>query len=176
MRTATAIVFLLIARVLAAQTASPPTAGSQRDSGVLRLSAFEGSWSMLDDGSGQSVTETCGWLAGGKRHMVCRTTLTDGGRTSQNEVVMNYRGRDSTYTARSFIGSGPVMTYVGKFDGERWSLDYQGEAGATQRLRLSIRAVSDTIHFMEESSESGGPWRITEDYRYVRTGSTRVDK
>ena len=68
------------------------------------------------------------------------------------------------------------MTYVGKFDGERWSLDYQGEAGATQRLRLSIRAVSDTIHFMEESSESGGPWRITEDYRYVRTGSTRVDK
>jgi hypothetical protein len=169
MRMFTAIAFVLMSQGLAAQTASPPTAnGTQGNTGVLRLSAFEGSWRMLDDGSGQSVTETCGWLEGGKRHMVCRTTLTGGGRRSQNEVVMNYRGRDSTYTVNSFIGSGPLMTYLGKFDGERWVLDYQGQPGATQRLRMLIQAGTDTIHFMEESSEYGGAWRITEDYRYAR--------
>lgn len=31
-----------------------------------------------------------------------------------------------------------------------------------------MTVAPDTIHFMGESSEGGGPWRTTEDYRHVR--------
>jgi hypothetical protein len=34
-----------------------------------------------------------------------------------------------------------------------------------------IVALPDTLHFVEEVSENGGPWRLSdpsEDYRYVK--------
>jgi hypothetical protein len=169
MRVALALTLLLITQNVAAQTAAPGAGRSARDSmGVQRLSAFAGSWKMADDGSGQNLTETCGWLPGGQRHMICRTTLTAGNRTSQNETVYSYRGRDSTYIVTSFVGGGPLLTYHGKFNGDRWVLDFQSQTGSNQRLRMLVRASSDEIHFVEESSENGSKWQITENYRYVR--------
>ena len=153
---------LLFARNLTAQNLSAP-AGAREPAGVQGLAAFAGSWIMADDGSGQALSDTCAWLEGGQRHMICRTTIAGGGRTSQNETIYSYRGRDSTYIVNSFIGGGPLLTYLGKFDGERWVFDYQGQPGSTQRLRMLVRAEGDEIHFVEESSESGVPWQVTEN-------------
>ena len=36
------------------------------------------------------------------------------------------------------------------------------------RLRTIITPESDALHFVEEASEDGGGWEVTEDYRHRR--------
>ena len=131
-----------------------------------RLAVFEGSWQAA--GSGGS-TETCAWLEGGRRHMICQARRTSPTRAVEQRTIFSYRGRDSTYIATAFLATGQVWTYHGRPDGDKWVFDLQADRpNIPQRLRMVITVARDTIHFIEESSENGGPWSVTEDYRHVR--------
>lgn len=77
--------------------------------------------------------------------------------------------RSGTYAVFVAIGDGPAMTYAGGPDGDRWIFNMQWDRPDNpQKLRQVITPTKDRIRFVEESSENGGPWKITEDYSYVR--------
>ena len=104
--------------------------------------------------------------------MICRPRRDTPAGPVEHQTTYSYRGRDSTYIVTAFLATGQVWTYLGRPEANRWTFDYQSDRpGNAQRLRMIVTVAADTIHFVEESSESGGPWRITEDYRHVRVRS-----
>jgi hypothetical protein len=137
-----------------------------------RLAAFEGEWVIADSTVGGSSHDSCAWLAGGRRHMICRrsTNAADGAR--EQMLIYSYRGSDSTYTVTVLLAGGQLWSYAGRPAGNRWELNLVSvRPDGPLRLRQVIVALPDTLHFVEEVSENGGPWRLSdpsEDYRYVK--------
>lgn len=140
-----------------------------------RLAVFEGTWTRSDVPAGQSFRETCEWLAGNRRHLTCRQRFESPDGVREQMLVYSYQRSDSTYAVTVFLSGGQVWRYAGRPDGDRWVLNHVSNAPDSPRLRQVISAGKDTLHFREEASENGGPWRLTdpsEDYRYVRVRST----
>ena len=101
--------------------------------------------------------------------MICSTRMDTPAGPIEHRTIYSYRGRDSTYVVTALLATGQVWTYHGRPDGNRWVFDLQSDRPeATQRLRMVVTIAGDTVHFVEESSEDGAPFRITEDYRHVR--------
>jgi hypothetical protein len=163
-RSCSAVLVTFAAITLAgfAQATPPPQQGRP----VERLSVFEGTWGREGTPT-DKFKETCAWLAGGRRHLVCDTETQRPDGASRMLRVHSYRG--GTYTVFVAIGDGPTMTYAGGSDGDRWIFNLQSDRPDNpQRLRQIITPTKDRIRFVEESSENGGPWKTTEDYSYVR--------
>jgi len=147
------------------QATAPTTTRAARE----RLAVFEGTWTMAGDTSGPAFRETCEWLPGERRHMICRPRFETESGVIEHRTIYSYRPADSTYVVTALLAQGQVLTYHGRVEGDRWTFDLQpGPRNDTQRLRMIVTMAPDTIHFVEESSENGGPWRVTEDYRYAR--------
>ena len=88
-------------------------------------------------------------------------------------MIYSYRRADSMYTVTVMLPGGQLWSYAGRPEGNRWTF-YIANSGADRaiRLRQVIVVAADTLRFVEEASENGGPWRLTdvsEDYVYVRT-------
>jgi hypothetical protein len=62
------------------------------------------------------------------------------------------------------------VTYHGKFDAGRWTMEMVSAPGLpkTHRFRELITAVPNGVRYVEELSVEGGPWEVTEDYRFRR--------
>jgi hypothetical protein len=137
-----------------------------------RLMAFEGTWRRLGEPAERTVIDTCAWLAEGRRHMVCRQRAERPGGASEQMAVYSYRGADSTYTLTVFLSGGQVWRYAGHPEGNRWTFYLQSNrSDATPRLRQIVVASGDTLRFIEEASEDGNTWRLSdpsEDYRSLR--------
>lgn len=142
-----------------------------------RMTFFEGTWTT--DGKPDAANgtpapvnheERCGWLPGGRRHMVCRSWRASGGARPETMYVLSYRASDSTYIAHFTFPNGSTLTYHGRPEGDRWVMNLQPMPmwPANNRLRTIITAVPEGLRYVEESSVDGGPWKITEDYRHKR--------
>jgi hypothetical protein len=183
----------LIARVLItlvlvlahSTTASGQNSGRQRrdpsnpSEPHERMTFFEGTWTT--DGKPDAANgtpapaayeETCAWLSGGRRHMICRSWAerAPGAPRRETLYVLSYREADSTYIAHFVFPGGSTLTYYGRPEGDRWMMNLQPTPlwPANHRLRTIISAVPEGLRFVEESSVDGGPWKITEDYRHRR--------
>jgi hypothetical protein len=143
------------------------------------MKLFEGTWvpvpgAQAKSGATPSPTaqETCAWLSGGRRHMVCRTTYTVEGLSAPREsmYILSYREADSTYIAHFAFPGGDNLLYHGRLEGDRWVMDLQPTPllPANKRLREIITVVPEGLRYVEEQSVDGGPWTITEDYRRRR--------
>jgi hypothetical protein len=156
--------------VLGAQTMPAPRPAE-------RLAVFEGEWISADASGAVATRDTCAWLEGARRHMSCRRRTDTPSGAREQLLVYSYRGSDSTYTVTVFLTGGQVWHYAGRVDGERWTFDLVSPVvNAAVRIRQVVRTTPDSLHFVEEVSENGGPWRLTdpsEDYRMVRQRSTR---
>ena len=160
------------------------TAGAQDSSAVRarspstprpaheRLTAFEGTWRRIGEPAGRTVVDTCAWLPEGRRHMVCRLRAERPGGVSEQMAVYSYRGSDSTYLLTVFLSGGQVWRYAGRPEGSRWTFYQQSNRpGTPSRLRQVVIVSGDTLQFIEEVSEDGNAWRLSdpsEDYRSVR--------
>lgn len=132
-----------------------------------RLAVFEGTWAREGAQAGSAFSETCAWLAGGRRHMVCHSERQTPAGPVQNLKVHSYRNQ--TYVVYAVMGNGPAWTYTGGPEGERWIFNFQSDRpNNVQRLRMVITPTGDRLRFVEESSTNGGPWETTEDYTHVR--------
>jgi hypothetical protein len=147
---------------------SPSTPGAAHE----RLTAFEGTWRRISDPGGRTVVDTCAWLAGSRRHMVCRQRVERPGGVSEQMAVYSYRGADSTYTLTVFLSGGQVWRYAGRPEASRWTFyRLSNRPDAPSRLRQIVVASGDTLRFVEEISEDGSTWRLSdpsEDFRSVR--------
>ena len=172
---------ILSPAVTAAQNARPsrPRDPALPSPAHERMAVFEGTWTMapgawFESGAAPAgkAEETCAWLAGGRRHMVCRrwTEAAESGVRREAIQVLSYRDRDSTYVAHFAFPNGATLTYHGRIEGERWVMNLQRTPLIPSKLRLRtiITPEADGLRFVEEASEEGGTWRVTEDYRYVR--------
>jgi hypothetical protein len=165
------VVLNLAPRTGASADARPqgrPSASEARE----RLAFLEGTWTRPETPAGQTFRETCAWMGGGRRHMVCRQRTETAESIHEQMLVYSYRGADATYMVTVFLAGGQVWRYEGQPDGDRWVFDLipTGPA-APQRLRQVLTPRGDEIRFREEVSEKGGPWRLTdpsEEYVHVR--------
>jgi hypothetical protein len=145
-----------------------------------KMTFFEGTWSSEPDSAvknGPTKTpqdeETCAWLPGGRRHMVCRSWSQGPGQTIRRErlQILSYQAHNDTYLAHFAFPSGDTVAYVGRVDGDRWVMDMQPSPllPSNHRFREIITKVGNSLHFVEERSVDGGAWSVTEDYyRYRR--------
>ena len=104
--------------------------------------------------------------------MVCRLRAESPRGGSEQMAVYSYRGSDSTYTLTVFLSGGQVWRYAGRPEGSRWTFYQQSNRpDAPSRLRQVVIASGDTLRFIEEISDDGNAWRLSdpsEDYRAVR--------
>jgi hypothetical protein len=160
-------------RLYAQDVPSPaPTGFSSPRPAHERLAVFEGTWTRPDLPAGQSFRETCAWLAEGRRHMICRQRREAPSGAMEQVVIYSYRGADAMYLVTVLLAGGQVWRYEGQLEGDRWVLNLvSARPNSPQRLRQVVIPAGDTIRFMEEVSENGGPWRLSdpsEDYSHVR--------
>jgi hypothetical protein len=136
-----------------------------------RLTVFEGVWTRADLPAGTTFRDTCEWLAG-RRHMVCRQRSQSPTATREQLATYSYRDQDSTYLLTVLLSGGQVWRYEGRPEGERWVFNrVANRPDPPRRYRQILTPSAESIQFLEELSENGGPWRLTdpsEDFRYVR--------
>lgn len=158
------------------QPAAPRAAFNAPRPAHERLAVFEGTWTRANLPPGQSFRETCAWLAEGRRHMICRQRSESPSGAMEQVVIYSYRGADAMYLVTVLLAGGQVWRYEGQLDGDRWVLNLvSARADSPQRLRQVVIPAGDTIRFMEEVSENGGPWHLSdpsEDYSHVRVPPT----
>jgi hypothetical protein len=142
-----------------------------------RLTVFEGTWEL--DAPAVSAAgvrqrpgrETCEWLTGGRRHMICRNRYQNpDGVDRERTHILSYRTADSTYIAYFAFPAGDNLLYHGRIEGERWIMDMQPTPllPKNKRFREIITPTENGLRFVEEVSTDGGPWTVTEDYRMRR--------
>lgn len=136
-----------------------------------RLAVLEGTWTRKDLPPGETFRDTCAWLPEGRRHMICRQRTESPRGATEQMAIFSYRGADSTYLLTVLLANGQVWRYEGRPDGDRWIFDFVPPRPDSPRLRQVLIPAGDTIRFLEEVSENGGPWRLSdpsEDFTYVR--------
>lgn len=179
--TSLVVALFLQSAVAFAQNLSPakPKSPSEPSSPHERMTFFEGTWSMEPkayikgkpvDNSIPAHEETCAWLPGGRRHMICRSWRVRDGVRSDAMYIMSYREEDDIYIVHHAFAGGANLTYHGKFDGERWIMEMVSAPGLPKnhRFREIITEVPEGVRYVEERSVGGGPWEVTEDYRFRR--------
>ena len=134
------------------------------------MAFFEGTWELEPGGIPASIArqagrrETCAWLAGGRRHMVCRTFRAGIGDEPAREsmYILSYRRDDATYLAYFAFPNGDTLLYHGKVEGDRWVMEMQPSPLLPKNLRLRtiITPTPNGIRFVEEGSKDGGPWKV----------------
>ncbi len=142
-----------------------------------RLMVFEGTWER-DDGPVPAGAarqpegrETCEWLTGGRRHMMCRLRYEKPEGVSRERThILSYRVEDGTYLAYFAFPSGDNLLYHGRVEGDRWIMDMQPSTllPKNKRFREIITPTENGLRYVEEVSTDGGPWTVTEDYRMRR--------
>jgi hypothetical protein len=173
------LVSLVQSKALGQDVAPRPRDPSIATAAHERLSFFEGTWLVEPSAETRAVPgtplqqeETCAWLTGGRRHMICRAWRTDSGDGARREriQILSYQEQSATYLAHFAFPSGDVVTYVGRVEGDRWVMNMQPTPllPSNERYREIITRVDGGLRFVEERSVDGGPWVITEDFRYRR--------
>jgi hypothetical protein len=147
-----------------------------------RMAFFEGTWELEPGGIPASIAraagrrETCSWLAGGRRHILCRTSRASGSGRQDSLYVLSYSEHDRKYLAWFAFPDGQNLLYHGTLDGDRWIMELQPTplvAGGF-RLRTTITPTGTGMRFVEEGSKDGGVWEVGEDYRYKRVTGDRA--
>jgi hypothetical protein len=142
-----------------------------------RLAFFEGRWEFETAATPEVIAkrrgrrETCEWLAGGRRHMVCTQISRAADGTAQESIyILSYRERDSTYLAYFAIPGGENVVFHGTPSDDGWVMDLQPTplVPAGMRLRTTITRTATGLRFVDESSMDGAPWQVTEDYQHRR--------
>lgn len=162
---AASVLLACIATLAQAQTTGPASPSPAHE----RLTFFEGDWTVAGM---PDFRETCAWLPEGRRHMVCRARSMSATGPREGWSIFSYNAGDSAYTYHGFRAGGSVIVYQGHEDAGVWR--YIGEHGsgtAHTRTRITITPQPDRgFVFVQETSIANGPWKASEEVRYVRAG------
>lgn len=141
-----------------------------------RLEFLEGTWTRRDLPAGETFRDTCAWLPEGRRHMICRQRAESSRGATEQMAIFSYRGTDTTYLLTVLLATGQVWRYEGRPDADRWIFNRVSSPSGSPQLRQVLIPAGDTIRFLEEVSENGRPWRLSdpsEDFTYVRVRGER---
>jgi hypothetical protein len=133
------------------------------------LSFFEGNWTIAGLPAGTRFDESCTWLGGVRRHLVCRSRTESANGVREGLGVFSYRAADGMYVYRSYDPNGEVSVLEGRPAGDGWQFSSTSGSGASQRRsRVTITPGGErSFTFAEETSVGGGPWQPAAPVRYV---------
>lgn len=102
------------------------------------LTFFEGTWTIEEVPPEREFRETCAWLAGGRRHMVCRNYLRrPTGDVREGMSMFSYRAADSTYLYYGLGPGGSTESLLGRPTDDGWR--FWGERGTgPERTRVLV--------------------------------------
>lgn len=170
---------LALIAVLLAATLTPAAAQLQPPRGLpdssapgdpyQALSFFEGNWTISGLPAGTRFDESCTWLSGMRRHLVCRSRTESASGVREGLGVFSYRAADGTYVYRSYDPNGEVDVLEGRPVGDGWQFSSTSGSGAAQRrTRITITPAGErSFTFAEETSVGGGSWQARPSVRYV---------
>jgi hypothetical protein len=138
------------------------------------LSFFEGNWTIAGLPAGTRFDESCTWLGGMRRHLVCRSRTESANGVREGLGVFSYRAADGTYVYRSYDPNGEVDVLEGRPLGEGWQFNSASGSGTAQRrTRITITPAGErSFTFAEETSVGGGAWQSQPPLRYVPSPTT----
>lgn len=148
---------------------SQPTASPmERSEPHEALAFFEGTWTVpgKDD-----WRETCSWLAGGRRHIVCAPRWRFPNMTFEGLSVFSYDDKSGEYLAHRFKAFGRVSTERGQRIPRGFRFMNEHGSGADRvRERFTLEeGVAGRVNTVLETAKGDGPW-VTEDRdEYLRT-------
>ena len=152
------------------QTVTPPLPPNVRSDAHERLAFLEGSWEVEESPPEQDFVETCAWLPGGRRHMVCSSSWQAPAGAHEALSVLSHDAGAGCYLYHGFRAGGSVVVQRGHFEGD--SLVFMDDVPATAgavRTRVRLTPQRDgSVSFVEESCEGTGPWSAGERLTYRR--------
>lgn len=135
-----------------------------------RLAFFEGTWTVADTPPERQFRETCAWMEGGRRHMVCRTrSRTASGQWREGISMFSYRASDSTYLYYGLRSGGATDAQAGHATADGWR--FSGESGtgaARRRVRVTITGTPEGFLLVEDTATGDGPFEKAGEVRYIR--------
>jgi hypothetical protein len=134
------------------------------------LAFFDGTWTTEESPPEEGFVETCAWLNGGRRHMVCRSTWQTESGPRAGMSIFSYREADSTYLYHGFRSNGGVELLQGHPIGDGWQFTHKEETGGIrQRTQVTITRISnDHFKLVAESAEGDSPWVVDGIVNYKR--------
>jgi hypothetical protein len=132
------------------------------------LGFFEGTWTVEESAPERRFVETCTWLDGGRRHMICRSTWQTVSGPREGMSIFSFRAEDSTYLYYGLRADGAVEALQGRCLPDGWEFSREEGVGANrQRSRVTIaRLTQNRFRFVVESAEGDGPWILEDTVHY----------
>ncbi|MEO6363868.1 MAG: hypothetical protein ABIO71_11605, partial [Caldimonas sp.] len=134
------------------------------------LAFYEGTWTSLDK-KHEDLQETCSWLAGGRRHIVCKTRKQTATGPRETLGVYSYDEAKGEYVAFTFSVRGAVIIERGQRIPSGFHFTSENGTGADRvRTRFTIvEAAGGRVNTVVESAKGEGPWVVEEKRVYLRT-------
>lgn len=138
------------------------------------LAFFEGTWTAPDEAGTEPAKrewqETCSWLAGGRRHIVCtpRWQLANGAFSGL--AVYSYDEKSGEYLSHAFKPFGRVATQKGERIPRGFRFMNERGTGADRvRERYTLEEGSEgRVHTVLETAKGDGPWVIEDKSEVIR--------
>jgi hypothetical protein len=166
--------------VVAQQPASTPQPSPEHK----KLAAFLGTWKdeaemkpgPFGPGGKMSLTETCGWFAGGFS-IVCHTDTTGFMGDLKTLSILSYDPEEKVYRFYEFNSVGWSSAAKGSVDGSTWTFDGESKTGGRLiKSRSTIRLASpDSAVMKSEVSVDGSPWNLVMELKGSRVEQSLRD-
>ena len=120
------------------------------------------------------VHETCGWLPGGRRHIVCNSRRPTSEGIREGLGVYSYDEQRKEYVYHGFGSRGNIMFEHGQriLNGFRFFSEEGVGLDKSQTRFTIVELAGGKVSTLLEESKAGKPWVVVEQIEYVRTRPT----
>lgn len=159
-----------LASVSACANSQPVSLPSERSEPHESLAFFEGTWTTLD-AEPKDFRETCSWLAGGRRHMVCRSRWQAANGPREALGVYSYDQPTGEYLYHGFGAGGAVIKERVQRLPKGWLFTSERGTGVERvRTRETLEETAEgRFSAIRETAKSEGPWVFERRVEYLRT-------
>jgi len=133
------------------------------------LAFYEGTWTLLSKGH-EGYRETCSWMVGGRRHIVCRARQQTASGEREALGVYSYDPTKGEYLYHGFGSRGTLTIEVGQRIANGFHFTSERGTGADRvRTRFTIVEAADgRVNTVNEVAKGEGPWVVDERLEYLR--------
>lgn len=165
----------LLATVGGTSHSQPADSPLERSEPHEALAFFEGIWTAPDEAGTEPAKrewqETCSWLDGGRRHIVCTPRWQSANGAFNGLAVYSYDENSGEYLSHAFKPFGRVATQRGQRipRGFRF-MNERGTGVDRVRERYTLEEdVGGRVSTVLETAKGDGPWVIEDKSEVMRT-------
>jgi hypothetical protein len=158
------------ASVAVSARSQPADSPSARSEPHEALAFYEGTWTPQGKKLGR-YRESCAWLTGGRRHVVCTARADTANGPVESLGVYSYDPTRGEYLYHGFGSRGAVSTERGQRISNGFRFVSESGVGADRvRTRFTItEGAPGRVNTVNEVAKADGPWVVEEELEYLRT-------